>query len=86
MFPGGRRSRGVAMPESILYKKTVSRDALVQQYGEATVTRAELTTIMNIMIATGICSSNEFVDIMLQQCSRIDQQRRADARLDEDKG
>lgn len=74
------------MPEALLYKKTVSRDELVMRYGEATVTRAEVTTVMNIMIAVGICSSSEFVDIMLQQCERIEHQRRVDANLDADKG
>ena len=82
----GRRLPGVAMPSALLYKKTISRDELVQKYGESTVLRAELTTVMNIMIAVGICSSSEFVDIMLQQCDRIEQQRRADANLDADHG
>jgi hypothetical protein len=85
IFSGMRRIP-VAMPTSDAYKKTVNRDALVQRYGESTVSRAELAAIMNIMIAVGVCSSSEIVDIVIRQCEMIEQRRRADANLDEDKG
>lgn len=74
------------MPTSDIYKKTISRDALVRQYGENTVLRAELASILNIMYVTGIMKPNEFTDIMMQQCQRIEEERRAQANLDEDRG
>ena len=74
------------MPSAELYRKTVSRDALVERYGDSTVVRAEIATIMNIMIASRICTSSEFVDVMIQQCERIETERRQDANLDSDKG
>lgn len=82
----GQRRVQVAMPSADLYRKTVSRDTLVNQFGESTVLRAEMATMMNVMIATGICTASEFVDIMIQQCQRIEQERRRDAGLEEDKG
>lgn len=77
---------GVAMPTSDVYKKTASRDQLVQRFGESTVVRAEIATTMNIMIASGVCTSREFVDVMIRQCEMIEDRRRADARLESDRG
>ena len=76
----------VPMPESELYKKSVRRDEIVSRYGEATVSRAEVATILNIMMITGVIKPNEFIDLMVRQCERIDEERRLAARLDEDRG
>ena len=76
----------VPMPESAMYKKTVSRDELVGRYGESTVSRAEVATILNIMMISGMIKPNEFIDLMVRQCDRIDEERRVAARLDVDKG
>jgi hypothetical protein len=82
----GKRRIGVAMPTADLYKRTVSRDEIVQRYGESTVVRAELAAVMNIMIAMRMVSSQELVDVIIRQCEMIDQRRRADANLDSDRG
>ena len=76
----------VPMPESDLYKKSVRRDDIVNQYGEATVQRAEVATILNILMITGTVKPQEFIDLMVRQCQRIDEERRLAARLDEDRG
>lgn len=85
IFSGVRRV-GVAMPTADTYKKTISRDAIVAQYGESTVSRAELAAIMNIMIATGIVRPQELVDIVIRQCEMAETKRRQDANLDADRG
>lgn len=76
----------VPMPESELYKKSVRRDEIVSRYGETTVSRAEVATILNIMMITGVVKPGEFIDLMVRQCERIDEERRLAARLDEDRG
>lgn len=76
----------VPMPEAEFYKKTVRRDRIVEKYGEATVARAEVAAVMNVMIAMGVISSQQLLDVVVMQCERIDQERRAYARLDEDRG
>ena len=77
----------VAMPETDMYgRKSVPRDELVMQFGSATVDRAEVATILNIMFVTGMVKPQEFVDVMVQQCRRIEEIRRRDAMLEEDKG
>lgn len=76
----------VPMPEAEFYRRTVRRDAIVEQFGEATVQRAETAAVMNVLIASGMVAAHEFVEIVVQQCRRIDQERRAAARLDEDRG
>lgn len=82
----GMRHIPVAMPESSAYRRTVNRDELVQRFGESTVTRAELAAIMNIMIATRIIGSQEFVDVVIRQCEMAETKRRQEANLDADKG
>jgi hypothetical protein len=77
---------GVPMPESEMYKKSVPRDDLVVRFGETTVSRAEVATILNIMMITGVIKPSEFIDLMVRQCERIDEERRLAARLDEDRG
>lgn len=74
------------MPESEMYKKSMSRDEIVNRYGEATVSRAEVSVILNLLYLTGIVRPNEFVDAMVMQCERIENERRAAAKLDVDKG
>jgi hypothetical protein len=74
------------MPETEMYKKTVSRDELVGKFGEATVTRAEVSVVLNILYMTGMIKPNEFVELMIMQCRRIEDERRAHARLEEDRG
>lgn len=76
----------VPMPETEMYKKTVSRDELVGKFGEATVTRAEVSVVLNILYMTGMIKPNEFVELMIMQCRRIEDERRAHARLEEDRG
>jgi hypothetical protein len=76
----------VPMPESDMYKKTMSRDQLVQRYGEATISRAELAVILNILFVSGVIKPNEFYDAMIQQCERIESVRRAVAGLESDRG
>lgn len=76
----------VPMPESDLYKKAVSRDELVNKFGESTVSRAEVATVLNIMMITGMIRPNEFIDLMVRQCNRIEEERRLAANLDIDRG
>jgi hypothetical protein len=76
----------VPMPETEMYKRTVKRDDLVGRYGEATVSRAEVAVILNLLYMTKIIKPNEFVDLMHMQCERIEDERRAAARLEEDRG
>ena len=83
----GRRDKIlVAMPESEMYKKSVPRDELVRQFGEATVGRAEVASILNIIFVTGVVKPGEFIDILVEQCRRIEDIRRRDAMLEEDRG
>jgi len=76
----------VPMPESDMYKKSVKRDDLVQKFGEATVSRAEVSVILNLLYMTGMIKPYEFVDLMVMQCRRIEDERRAAVRLEEDRG
>jgi hypothetical protein len=76
----------VPMPETEMYARTVSRDKLVETYGEATVTRAESAVVMNLLYLLGMIKPSEFIDAVVAQCRRIEDKRRADARLDSDRG
>jgi len=76
----------VPMPESDMYKKSIKRDDLVQQFGEATVSRAEVAVVLNILYMTGVIKPSEFADLMVMQCRRIEDERRAAVRLEEDRG
>lgn len=62
------------------------RDRLVGQFGEATVQRAEVSVLLDLMLLHGVIKPGEFVDLMLKRLHRIDEQRRAAANLDEDRG
>ena len=76
----------VPMPETDMYKRSVKRDDLVGRYGEATVGRAEISVILNLLYVTRMIKPSEFVDLMVMQCERIEDERRKEARLDEDRG
>jgi len=62
------------------------RSQLVNQYGEGTVTRAELQTCIDVLILTGMIKPEEFFDVIMKRVHHIDQMRRAAANLDEDRG
>jgi hypothetical protein len=70
---------GGAHPQSV-------RDQLVERYGQVSVNSAELSVVLDVMMVTGMIKPSEFVDLMQRKLHRIDEQRRAAARLDEDKG
>ena len=56
----------VPMPETEMYKKSsVRRDDLVRHYGESTVSRAEVASILNILYITGMVKPTDFTDIMV---------------------
>jgi hypothetical protein len=76
----------VPMPETEMYKKSVSREEIVNRYGEATVSRAEVSVVLNILQMTGMIKPNEFIELMIMQCRRIEDERRKAANLDEDRG
>jgi hypothetical protein len=62
------------------------RDRLVDMYGDGTVTRAELATVIDVLIVTGMIKPQEFMDIMQKRLYHLDQQRRTAANLDSDRG
>lgn len=62
------------------------RDELVRQFGEATVTQAEVSTILDVFIAMKIMKSEEFVETLLIRLRKTDEARRAAANLDSDRG
>lgn len=62
------------------------RDRFVQQYGESTVTQAELSTTLDIMMMVGMIKPSEFIEVMARKLHRIDEHRRAQARLEADRG
>lgn len=70
---------GGAHPQSI-------RDQLVEQYGAVSVNSAELSVVLDIMMITGMIKPAEFVDLMQRKLHRLDEQRRAAARLESDRG
>jgi len=81
-----KRKIWVPMPQSEMYRKSVNRDELVGKYGEATVLRAEISVILNLLYLTGVIRPNEFIDSMVMQCNRIEDERRREANLDSDRG
>ena len=85
-MPGRQTAYTVPMPETVMYRKSVKREDLVDRYGESTVARAEVATILNILYVTGMVKPSEFTDIMIQQCTRIEEEWRKAANLDEDRG
>ena len=62
------------------------RDQLVQQYGEGTVNRAEIQTILDVIIISGLIKPEEFFTVMQKRLYKLDQMRRAAANLDSDRG
>lgn len=81
----------VPQPSSKLYgaqggdPETI-RERLVQQYGEGTVERAEISCILDLLMINGVIRPSEFVEIITKKLDRIDQRRRAAARLESDRG
>lgn len=81
----------VPMPATKLYgvdnahPQTI-RDQMVERYGQVTVNSAELSVVLDVMMMTGMIRPSEFVDLMQRKLHRMDEQRRAEARLDEDRG
>lgn len=87
MPPGKDPGFSLPMPQTDLYDpRTVQRDALVARYGDATVLRAEMATMMNIMFHIGAVKRHEFMEMMLMQLHRVDAERRGQANLEEDRG
>jgi hypothetical protein len=74
------------MPAAQAYGGSSRRDQLVQRFGESTVLRAEIASIMNLLQAVGMIAGSELFDLIVRQCDRIDQERRGRARLEEDRG
>lgn len=70
---------GGGHPESV-------RDQLVQQYGEGSVEKAEISVVLDLLFINGIIKPSEFVDLMMKKLHRIDEQRRAAANLEMDRG
>jgi len=62
------------------------RDAMVRSYGETTVQQCELAIILDVFILTGMMNPNEFMEVMRLRLDKVDQQRRAAAGLEEDRG
>jgi hypothetical protein len=62
------------------------RDRLVDQYGEGSVQRAEISCILDLLMIMRVVAPSEFVDMMQKKLYRIDQRRRAAANLDIDRG
>jgi hypothetical protein len=63
------------MPEAGAYGEG-TRGKLVQEYGEASVTRAETAVIVNIMIALGIIKQSEFVAYLVEVLEKTEDRRR----------
>ena len=61
------------------------RDRLVQEYGDGTVTRAELATVLDVIILSGLIKPQEFFEVMTKRLAHLDQMRRAAANLDSDR-
>jgi len=62
------------------------RDRFVREFGESTVQQAELSTCLDLMMLNGVISPTEFIEVISRKLTRIDQQRRAAANLDMDRG
>lgn len=62
------------------------RQQLVDQYGEGSVNRAEIQTILDVIILSGLIKPQEFYDVMMKRLYHLDQMRRAAANLDSDRG
>ncbi len=62
------------------------RDKMVEMVGEATVQKAELSVVLDLLFLNGVIRPSEFVELMMKKIHRIDERRRAAARLEEDRG
>lgn len=87
----GGRKIWVPQPASNIYgaggaDPVTARDALVQQYGEGSVQRAELSCVLDVMVISGLIAPSELLDAVHKRLYRIDQMRRAAANLDSDRG
>lgn len=81
---------GPAMPEPSYGGNRQAKDyrnrELIPKYGTATVQLAEVTAVIEIMFVTGMIKPTEFAEMVGRICYKIDQRRRAEANLDEDRG
>jgi hypothetical protein len=57
---------------------------LVPKYGEATVIRAEVVALMEIMFVSGVIKPAEYAEMVGRICYKIDQRRRAEAGIQGD--
>jgi len=62
------------------------RDRLVQEYGEGSVQRCELAVLLDLAMITGQIRPEEFMYVMQVRLDKLDQQRRAAAGLESDRG
>jgi len=88
-MPGAKKI-WVPQPATRLYgaqgdPETV-RDQFVDQYGEGTVQRAELSTCLDLFMLNGMIKPNEFIEVISRKLYKIDQHRRAMANLESDRG
>ena len=51
------------------------RERFERQYGEATVTRAELSTVLDVMMMTGMIKPSEFIEVISRKLARIEAMR-----------
>jgi len=71
----------VPMPTAESYQGN-TRDKLVQKYGEASVTRAEIAICINVMMAVGVIKQSEFVSLLVEILEKAEQARRRQAGVD----
>jgi len=76
----------VPMPQSDLYPRSITRDEIVSKFGETTVGKAEMAVVMNLLYLMGAIKPTEFVDLVVRQCQRIDEERRKVVGLEADRG
>lgn len=65
----------VPMPTAEGYHGNL-RDRLVVQYGEASVTRAEIAVCLNVLMAIGVMKQDEFVQLLMTVLEKTEQRRR----------
>lgn len=75
---------GVSMPATDLYgavRPDTIRDRFVREYGEATVTRAEIQVCLDLFMLMGVVKPSEFVDVLERKLKRVDLERQIEAGL-----
>lgn len=65
----------VPMPEAGIYGES-TRDKLVSKYGDASVTKAEIAVLINLMVAVGVIKLSEFVGYMVEILEKTEENRR----------